>query len=128
MRMRLHMLRRGEARGAEDRFGDGDMVFWRLGVVERIDLRLLADRTTVGDLRLKAVLSEETGPACWLLFLCGSAVFCSACSSCKGGDGLGALAAGLAPERLGDRLQESMGAPQACSMDESAGAGDGNLE
>ena len=61
--MRLDIFRRGEARGAEDRLGDAEVVPLRLGVVERIDFRLPVDLVTVGDVRLGAFLSADTGSA-----------------------------------------------------------------
>lgn len=61
--MRLDIFRRGEARGAEDRLGDADMVPLRLGVEERIDFRLLDDLLAVGDVRLGALVSSEIGSA-----------------------------------------------------------------
>jgi hypothetical protein len=61
-RMRFDMFRKGDARGA-DRLGEGD-VFLRLGVVECIDLRLLLDRTTVGDFRPGALLWQDGGSVC----------------------------------------------------------------
>lgn len=69
--MRFDTVRSGEARGAEDILGDADVVLVRLGVVDCIDLRLLLDRTAVGDFRGGTLLWMEAGSVCW----CSCAVF-----------------------------------------------------
>lgn len=123
MRMRLDMFRSGEARGAEDRLGDADVVFLRFGVVECIDFRLLLDRTIVGDFRLGALLWVEAGTVCWA----------ASCLAWRTGDGLGAFSAGFCagefPASLGDRLGEGRDESQTLSvLGKSAGAGEGDLE